>query len=351
MISRERDSGEALDKEKERISNILDFTLDATTASALAAIQVVGEGDKILSDQVAVNAMEKVFLKSELNVFNTAAEGVKDKSYFIDIGWQGDYKKGSPTIYVAEDSLECTKNAATGKGPSSSVLVASTSDSLFPWPDDLYANRLVAGPLAVRKGVHPTKSVSKNLQIISSAHKKDISDLKIVVLKRDRNNGLIEEIKASGVNPILLLDGDLMPAVNTCLKNPETGFPYVDAQMGIGGGTESLLSAVAVNILGGGLWLSEWRKKDDWKIKLDYLKSQNDMAGGEELVFCATGVTPGGDVLKGITKEAGFVTTHSLLLSKFYNVVKARTVVSTFKELDGYELIRTAYFSIDLIIK
>ena len=207
----------------------------------------------------------------------------------------------------------------------------------------MYANRLVAGPLAIRESVHPTKSVSENLQILSSAHKKDISNLKVVVLDRKRNNGLIEKIRASGTNPILLSDGDLMPGVNTCLKNPETGLPYVDAQMGIGGGTESLLTAVAVNILGGELWLSEWRKEDDWKIKLDSLKTQNDLAYGKELIFCATGVTSGGDVLKGITKEAGFVTTHSLLLSKLHNVVKAKTVVSTFTELaDGYKLVGRA---------
>jgi fructose-1,6-bisphosphatase II len=333
---------EILDKPVVREA-MLELTIGATAHSSIAVMPTIGAAKrgvalseaKLASDEAAVNASQAFLRKYPypVNIFNSLAEGKKDKSFFMEQGFIVLKNRTLPTIRIGEDSLECTKNAATGEGPSSSIMVATDGETLYAWPDELYANRLVVGKLASEAGVSARNSIKENVDKITSAHDKDVTELRIAILDRERNKPIISELERLSINPILLTDGDCMPAVNTCIVNPQTGKPFVDAQMGIGGGTETLLQAVAVEALGGSAFMAEWRKDDPVMLNgvdADEIITASDMVSGDDLVFCATGINDGGYILRGLAKDGSDVITHTLQILRYGGVVKVETICSIF---------------------
>ncbi|GAA3324740.1 hypothetical protein GCM10020331_053800 [Ectobacillus funiculus] len=75
---------------------------------------------------------------------------------------------------------------------------------------------------------------------------KDIEDLVVAILNRERHEQIIQEIRDSGARIKLVEDGDVAAAINTAFKN--TG---VDIMLGSGGAPEGVLAAVALKCLGG----------------------------------------------------------------------------------------------------
>ena len=85
-----------------------------------------------------------------------------------------------------------------------------------------------------------------NIKIIDTSAKydKNISELKIIVMDRERHIDLISNLKDLGVQPILIGDGD----VSGGLKAAEGS---VDLLYGIGAAPEGVITATAVKAMGG----------------------------------------------------------------------------------------------------
>ena len=86
-------------------------------------------------------------------------------------------------------------------------------------------------------------SVEDNLSQAAKALQKNISELKIIVMDRERHIDLISNLKDLGAQPILIGDGDV-----SGLKAAEGS---VDLLYGIGAAPEGVITATAVKAMGG----------------------------------------------------------------------------------------------------
>ncbi len=159
--------------------------------------------------------------------------------------------------------------------------------------------------------------VIDNLRAVAKGTGKDIRDLIVVILDRPRNEELIQQIKAAGARLRLISDGDVAPAIATGIN--EEG---PDIVWGIGGAPEGVLSAAALKCLGGEMQarlkpmsLAEQNRCQRMGITdVDKLLAMEDLVCGEEVMCAVTGITDGGDLLKGVRYKGNEVRTNSLVM-------------------------------------
>lgn len=109
--------------------------------------------------------------------------------------------------------------------------------------------------------------------------------------------------------------------------------------MGIGAAPEGVISAAAIRLLGGKMQ-AIWKPKnaeDEERLKkmgvrLNEVYTQDDLAPAEDLIFCATAVTPilttSKAVLEGVSFFPGGAKTNSLVITRgFMNFVPTTHVL------------------------
>src|SRR6266581_102487 len=96
-------------------------------------------------------------------------------------------------------------------------------------------------------------SPTENVQAVAKAKGVKPTDVRVVVLERERHDELIGELRQAGARVLLIRDGDVAPAI--AAARPETG---VDLLMGIGGTPEGVISAAALKCVGGGIQGRLW---------------------------------------------------------------------------------------------
>jgi fructose-1,6-bisphosphatase II len=306
----------------------------ATEVGAIAAARAAGFGDKKGADGAAVKAMRKYLNGVDFRGKVVIGEGERDKAPMLYIGEKLGTGKGK-AVDIAVDPLENT-NATAALGPRAiAVLAASERGGLFHAPD-MYMEKLVVGPDAVGK-VHLDETPKKNLKAVAKALDRDIRDLVIMFLDRERNEELIAKVREAGARVKLALDGDLLPGVAACMRG--TG---VHGVMGIGAAPEGVMTAAAMVCLGGGMQGRFWPKNDDEAKRLKAMGgslrkiySEKELASGKTIIFCATGVT-NGDLLKGVRFFGGGARTHSLVMSTQTGKIRLMDTTHVFdkKEID-----------------
>ena len=115
-------------------------------------------------------------------------------------------------IDIAVDPCEGTNLVAYGQPGSMAVLAISERGGLFAAPD-FYMKKLAAPPAAKGK-VDINKSATENLKILSECLGRSIEELVVVVMKRERHNDLIKEIREAGARVQLISDGDVGAALS-----------------------------------------------------------------------------------------------------------------------------------------
>lgn len=289
-----------------------------TEKAAFAAAQTMGLGQRDESDRVAVEAM-RTFL-GELLIAGRVVigEGERDQAPMLYVGEEvgaGHGVEGAPAIDIAVDPLEGTNLCATGASGAIAVLAAAEQGGLLHAPD-IYMDKIVVGPTACGQ-IHIDAPVAENLRRIADAFERDISDLTIVVLDRERHQQLITDIRQAGARIRLIGDGDLSAGIAAAVRG--TG---VHAVMGIGGAPEGVLTAAAMRCLGGEIQarltpLDEGQVKRAHKLYItdfDQIYHTEDLAPGNEILFSATGVTDG-QLLRGVRFFGGGHRTSTLLMS------------------------------------
>lgn len=284
-----------------------------TEAAAIAAAKWVGRGDKHAADQAAVDEMRARFNQIDFSGTVVIGEGAKDEAPELYTGEKVGTGKG-PAIDLAVDPLEATDSVAHGRYNAISVIVAGTSGSLLGAPD-VYMEKIAAGPQAA-KVIDLDAPVKVNLKEVAKACGKDISEIAVLVLERERHENLIREIREIGGRVRTITDGDVAGAIAPCL--PNSG---IDLLMGIGASTEGVLAAAAVKILGGQIYC-RFAPKDDKQKKLiqkagiknlQKIYSAEDLAKGKNLTFTATGVIDG-PLLAGVRFNNHHIVTHSVVM-------------------------------------
>jgi|TARA_B100001093_G_C26855131_1_gene1027044 fructose-1,6-bisphosphatase class II len=216
--------------------------LKATELAAIAAAKLRGNGDGKAADKVATEAMREVLQESNIHTRVVIGEGERDDAPMLYIGEEMGDLSSDLKIDIAVDPLECTNHCAKNLPDALAVLAAAPRGALLHAPDT-YMDKLCGSKELIGK-LSLSNSVSENLKATSKALNKNISDLKIIVMDRDRHIDLIREMNLLGVEPILIGDGD----VSGGLKATEGS---VDLLYGIGAAPEGVITATAVKAMGG----------------------------------------------------------------------------------------------------
>ncbi len=324
--------------------------IEVVEQAAIASARLVGKGDKDGADQVAVEAMRVRMNQINMRGRIVIGEGERDDAPMLFIGEEVGYghKQGSgPEIDIAVDPCEGTNLCAYGQPGSIAVLAIGEKGGLFAAPD-FYMKKLAAPPAAKGK-VDINKSATENLKILAECLDRSIDELVVIVMKRDRHNDLIKEIREAGARVHLISDGDVGAALNCGFSG--TG---IHALMGIGAAPEGVITAAAMKCLGGhfqgqliydpaivktGL-IGESkeanlaRMKDMGITDPDRVYTAEELASGQFVMFAATGITAS-NWLQGVRFFSGGARTQTLVISSDSNTV--RFVDTVHMGIDGHQ--------------
>ncbi len=229
--------------------------IEVVEQAAIASAKWMGKGEKNIADQVAVEAMRERMNKIHMRGRIVIGEGERDDAPMLYIGEEVGIctREDAHTfcnpdelveIDIAVDPCEGTNLVAYGQPGSMAVLAISEKGGLFAAPD-FYMKKLAAPPAA--KGlVDINKSATENLHILAKALDRAIDELVIVVMKRERHNDLIKEIREAGARVQLISDGDVGAAISCGFAGTN-----IHGLMGIGAAPEGVISAAAMRALGG----------------------------------------------------------------------------------------------------
>jgi fructose-1,6-bisphosphatase II len=285
-----------------------------TEAAALACARWMGRGEKNKADQLAVDAMRAGFDTVQIDGTVVIGEGEMDEAPMLYIGER--VGGGGEAVDVAVDPLEGTNLVAKGLNGSIAVVAVAPRGCLLHAPD-MYMEKIAVGPEA--KGcIDITASWTANLRWVARAKGKDVSDMTVVILDRERHQQMIQECREAGARIKLISDGDVAPAVAAAMGG-DTG---VDLLMGIGGAPEGVLAAAAIKCLGGDM---QARLRPENEQEAERCKAMGladptqvlrleDLVKGEDVFFAATGITDG-DLLRGVRYTGNHLgRTHSIAL-------------------------------------
>ncbi|MGE0634028.1 MAG: class II fructose-bisphosphatase [Pseudobdellovibrionaceae bacterium] len=294
-----------------------------TEAAALACAKHIGRGNEKEADKAAVDAMRKAF--DSLNIDGTVVigEGERDEAPMLYIGEKvGRKTSDSPAIDIALDPLEGTTICAKGGVGACSVIAVAEKGGFLNAPD-VYMDKIACGPGA--KGVIDlNKSATENIKAVAEALCKNIEELLVVILDRPRHENLIKEVRATGARIQLIGDGDVSAAVAAAW--PDSG---IDLLLGTGGAPEGVISAAAMQCLGGDfqgrlIFRNEDEKGRAKKMGItdfDKRYTLEELARGS-VMFVGTGVTDG-PLLKGVKiLPAGRATTHSIVMRSHTGTIR-----------------------------
>ena len=290
-----------------------------TEEAAIASARFMGKGERDEADRAATEAMRQTMDETDLAGTIVIGEGERDEAPMLYIGEQvGRHGADGVTagVDIAVDPLEGTNLVATGQGGALTVLAASETGGLTHAPDT-YLDKLAVGPIAAGC-VDITRSPAENCYRIAEALRRKVSDITVIILDRPRHEGLIAEVRGTGARIKLISDGDVSAAISCAVQG--TG---VHAVMGIGGAPEGVITAAALRCLGGEIQARFRFRNDEERARAVTMLGHadesrvyrtEDLAGGEQLVFAATGVTSG-DLLQGVRFFGGGARTQSLVMA------------------------------------
>jgi fructose-1,6-bisphosphatase II len=183
-------------------------------------------------------------------------------------------------------------------------------------------------------------SPAENLREIAIAKHSTVSDLTAIVLDRPRHEELIDQIRTTGARIRLITDGDVAGAISTAWSDSGA-----DVLFGIGGTPEGVIAAAALKAMGGEIIGKLWPRTYDEGAQavaagydLEAILSTDDLVGGDNCFFAATGITDG-ELLRGVRYNAGGGTTQSLLTRSRTGTVRLVEARHRTEKLKQYGLI------------
>jgi fructose-1,6-bisphosphatase II / sedoheptulose-1,7-bisphosphatase len=283
-----------------------------TEAAALAASRWMGRGKKNEADGAAVEGMRRAFDSVAIEGTVVIGEGEMDEAPMLYIGER--VGAGGPAMDIAVDPLEGTTITAKG-GPNALAVVALAERGNFLHAPDIYMEKIAVGGGLPPGVVDLDASVAENLKNLALAKKRDIGDLVVCMLERERHQELLAKCREAGARIMLLGDGDVAGVIAAAL--PEGG---IDIYMGSGGAPEGVLAAAALRCIGGQMQGRLMYEDDNQVARArqmgvtdpQHKYSCEEMAKGD-VMFAATGVTSGA-MLKGVRRFSGGAFTHSMVM-------------------------------------
>ena len=310
-----------------------------TEAAAMAGGRWMGRGDKEAADQAAVDAMRSVLNSISMDGVVVIGEGEKDEAPMLYNGEAiGDGKP--PLVDIAVDPIDGTTLTSLGRPNAIAVIALSERGTMYNPGPCVYMEKIAAGPEAY-DAIDLTASVKANLKWVAKALRKDVEDVTVVILDRDRHKKIIHECREAGARIRLIPDGDVAGAISVAW--PESG---ADLLIGIGGTPEGVIAAAALKCLGGNIQGrlvprndEERQQAVDAGYDLDRVLGIEDLVAGEEIFFSATGITDG-ELLRGVRYRGDGATTHSLVMRCKSGTIRRMEATHRWKKLMEYSSIK-----------
>jgi fructose-1,6-bisphosphatase II / sedoheptulose-1,7-bisphosphatase len=289
--------------------------------AAIACYEWIGRGQEKLADKAAVEAMRESLNDMDINGRIVIGEGERDEAPMLYIGEE--VGKGGIDVDIALDPLEGTTICATANDSSLAVIAFANKGNFLHAPD-VYMDKIAVGGGLPEGVIDLDNSVEQNLKNLAQAKKCNISDLRVMILQRDRHQEIINKTIEAGARVKLISDGDVAGIIATT-----DAATKIDLYMGIGGAPEGVLAAAALKTIGGqmmGRLIFDDNQRQIDRAKKMGIKDLNkkysadDMAKGDVL-FVASGVTDGG-LLQGVRKEKNQILVNSLIMDNVNKSVK-----------------------------
>ncbi|MGY4649070.1 class II fructose-bisphosphatase [Mycobacterium sp. URHB0021] len=309
-----------------------------TEAGAMAAGRWVGRGDKEGGDGAAVDAMRELVNTVSMRGIVVIGEGEKDNAPMLYNGEEVGNGDG-PDCDFAVDPVDGTTLMSKGLPNAISVLAVAERGAMFDPSAVFYMNKIAVGPEAV-DAIDITAPIGENIRQVARAKRLSVSDMTVCILDRPRHERLMAEVRDAGARIRLITDGDVAGAISACRPNSGT-----DLLAGIGGTPEGIITAAAIRCMGGAIQCQLAPKDDEERQKaidagydLDRILSTEDLVSGENVFFCATGVTDG-DLLKGVQYYGGGCTTQSIVMRSKSGTVRMIEAYHRLSKLNEYSSI------------
>jgi fructose-1,6-bisphosphatase II len=304
-----------------------------TEAAAMAAGHWIGRGEKEAADQAAVDAMRLMLDTVEMAGVVVIGEGEKDEAPMLYNGEEVGAGRG-PEVDVAVDPLEGTRLTALGMPNAIATIALAERGTMFFPGAAVYMDKIACGPEAA-DAIDISAPPAQNVRAVAKARRVSPSEVSVVVLDRDRHEDLIAELREVGAKVLLITDGDVAPAI--AAAQPGTG---VDLLMGIGGTPEGVLSAAALKCVGGVIQGQLWPRNDEERqsliddgYDLDRVLTTDDLVGGRDVFFAATGVTTGA-LLRGVRYTREGAITDSIVMRSRSGTVRRIEAHHSFEKLE-----------------
>ena len=309
-----------------------------TEAAAMAAARWVGRGDKNGADGAAVNAMRTLIGSVSMTGVVVIGEGEKDDAPMLFNGEAVGDGTG-PEVDVAVDPIDGTTLCAKGMSNAISVLAVAQRGSMYDPSAVFYMEKLVTGPEAA-DAVDIRVGVAENLSRVAEAKRERVADLTVCILDRPRHDELVREVREAGARIKFITDGDVAGAIMAAREG--TG---VDLLLGIGGTPEGIITACAITCLGGVIQGRLWPRDAAERERaiaaghdLDRVLTTEDLVTGDDVFFCATGITDG-EIMRGVRYRPNGALTHSIVMRSRSGTIREITSEHRLDKLGSYSAV------------
>ncbi|MCC6958407.1 MAG: class II fructose-bisphosphatase [Dehalococcoidia bacterium] len=305
-----------------------------TEAAAVAAARWMGRGDKIGADQAAVDAMRMMLDTVDMDGVIVIGEGEKDEAPMLYNGERVGNGHG-PQVDVAVDPLEGTRLTALGRPGAVSVIACAPRGTLYNPQDMFYMEKIAVG-FEARGVIDLSAPVDWNIRRVAMAKGMPVEEVTVIILDRDRNTDIADQVRAAGARIKFITDGDAPAAVSAGMAGSG-----VDMMLGIGGSPEGVVAAAALKCIGGDFQGRLWPRNDDDRkmaaehgMDLTRVLTIDDLVRGDDVFFAATGVT-GGDLLEGVEYTSGGAVSESLVMRSRSGTVRRIKTEHHWRKLEG----------------
>lgn len=283
-----------------------------TERAAILSGRLMGMGDKEGADQAAVDGMHQEFAKTPVSGTVVIGEGEIDEAPMLYIGEH--VGMGGEEVDIAVDPVEGTNLVAKGQNGAIAVLAIAPKGCLLHAPD-MYMQKICVGPRAKGK-IDINASVTDNLKSVAAAMNREVSDLTVVVLDRERHEKIIREAREAGARIRLITDGDVVPCIECGIQGSG-----IHMFMSTGGAPEGVLAAAGLKCLGGDMQArllphteEEVRRCHEMGISdPNKVLTIDDLVKGDDCIFSETAITDS-NLLRGVRYFGNGARTSTLVL-------------------------------------
>ena len=281
-------------------------------AAALRSGRLLGRGQKDAADGLAVDAMRQAFDSVRISGTVVIGEGEIDEAPMLYIGEH--VGAGGPEVDIAVDPIEGTNLIAKGQNGAIAVMAIAEKGGLLHAPD-MYMEKLCVGPRGTG-AIDITKSLTENIKNVAAKMERSVEEITLVMLDRERHQGLMKEAREVGARIMLISDGDVNPAMECCIEG--SGVHMV---VGTGGAPEGVLAAAALKCVGGDMQ-ARLKPETDEEIRrchemgitdVNQVLTLDDLVRTDDVIFAATAITRG-NLLNPIQYFLGGARTHTIVM-------------------------------------